>query len=142
MVTEWITRLAPQTSRRPSVVVHSTAVAVDHDTFANVGVDGTLGRCCSWAMPRAVVPGGPLADAAKAGLLIPDEFGYVPFDADGTRLPCQVLSESHERRSVTFAINVEFGGPSHRPEESLMLGRSGRWGWRRARDETRKKFVR
>ena len=99
MVTEWITRLAPQTSRRPSVVVHSTAVAVDHDAFANVGVDGT-------------------------------------------RLPCQVLSESHERRSVTFAINVEFGGPSHRPEESLMLGRSGRWGWRRARDETRKSFVR
>ena len=96
-----------------------------------------------------------LADVAKARLLVLDEFGYVPFDVDGARLPCQVISESYERRGATSATNVEsgrwgtvfaddklaaaiagrvvhhgrlveFGGPSHRLEESLMLGKSGR----------------
>ena len=96
-----------------------------------------------------------LADIARARLLVLDEFGYVPFDVDGARLPCQVISESYERRSVISATNVgsgrwgtvladdklaaaivdrvarhgrlvEFGGPSHRLEESLMLGKSGR----------------
>lgn len=96
-----------------------------------------------------------LADVGRARLLILDEFGYVPFDVDGARLLFQVISESYERRSVIFTTNVEFskwgtvfaddklaaaivdrvvhhgrliefGGPSHRLEESLMLGRSGR----------------
>lgn len=96
-----------------------------------------------------------LADVARARLLVLDEFGYVPFDVDGARLLYQVISESYERRSVIFTTNVEFsrwgtvfaddklaaaivdrvvhhgrlvefGGPSHRLEESLMLGKSGR----------------
>lgn len=96
-----------------------------------------------------------LADVAKVRLLVLDEFGYVPFDVDGARLPCQVISESYERRSVIFTTSVElggwgtvfaddrlaaaivdrvvhhgrlveFGGSSHRLEESLMLGKSGR----------------
>ena len=111
-----------------------------------------------------------LADVAKARLLVLDEFGYVPFDVDGARLLYQVISDSCERRSVIFATNVEFsrwdtvfaddklaaaiadrmvhhgrlvefGGPSHRLEESLMLGKSGRWRRRRARDEIRKSCV-
>lgn len=98
-----------------------------------------------------------LADVGGARLLILDEFGYVPFDVDGARLLFQVISESYERRSVIFTTNVEFskwgtvfaddklaaaivdrvvhhgrliefGGPSHRLEESLMLGRSGKVG--------------
>ena len=96
-----------------------------------------------------------LADVAKARLLALDEFGYAPFDVDETRLLYQVISESYGRRSVIFTTNVgsgrwgtvfaddklaaaivdrvvhhgrlvEFGGPSHRLEESLMLGKSGR----------------
>lgn len=96
-----------------------------------------------------------LADVGRSRLLILDEFGYVPFDVDGARLLYQVISESYERRSVIFTTNVEFskwgtvfaddklaaaivdravhhgglvefGGPSHRLEESLMLGKSGR----------------
>ncbi len=92
---------------------------------------------------------------AKARLLVLDEFGYAPFDVDGARLLYQVISDSHERRSVIFTTNVEFsrrgtvfaddklaaaivdrvarrsrlvefGGPSHRLEESLMLGKWGR----------------
>ena len=95
-----------------------------------------------------------LADVAKARLLVLDEFGYVPFDVDGARLLYQVISESYERRSVIFTTNVEFsrwgtvfaddklaaaivdrvvhhgrlvefGGPSHRLEDSLMLGKGG-----------------
>lgn len=95
------------------------------------------------------------ADVAKARLLVLDEFGPVPFDVDGARLLYQVMPESNERRSVISATNVEsgrwgaafaddklaaaivdrvvhhgrlveFGGPSHRLEESLMLGKSGR----------------
>ena len=87
--------------------------------------------------------------------MILDEFGYVPFDVDGARLLYQVISDSYERRSMVLATNVElgrwgtvfaddrlaaaiagrvvhhgrlveFGGPSHRLEESLMLGKSGR----------------
>ncbi len=95
-----------------------------------------------------------LADVGRAELVILDEFGYVPFDVDGARLLYQVISDSYERRSIVFTTNVEFsrwgtvfaddklaaaivdrvvhhgrlvefGGPSHRLEESLMLGKSG-----------------
>ena len=95
-----------------------------------------------------------LADVGRAELLVLDEFGYVPFDVDGARLLYQVISDSYERRSIVFTTNVEFsrwgtvfaddklaaaivdrvvhhgrlvefGGPSHRLEESLMLGKSG-----------------
>lgn len=95
-----------------------------------------------------------LSDISKARLVVLDEFGYVPFDVDGARLLYQVISESYERRSVIFTTNVEFSkwgtvfaddklaaaivdrvvhhgrliefaGPSHRLENSLMLGRGG-----------------
>ena len=97
---------------------------------------------------------GLLADVGRADLVVLDEFGYVPFDVYGARLPCQVISDSYERRSIVFTTNeesgrwgtvfaddrlaaaiagrvvhhgrlVEFGGPSHRLEESLVLGKSG-----------------
>ena len=95
-----------------------------------------------------------LADIGRASPMVLDEFGYVPFDVDGARLLYQVISDSYERMSVVFTTNVElsrwgtvfaddklaaaivdrvvhhgrlveFGGPSHRLEESLMLGKSG-----------------
>lgn len=95
-----------------------------------------------------------MADIGRAEMLVLDEFGYVPFDVDGARLLYQVISDSYERRSIVFTTNVEFsrwgtvfaddklaaaivdrvvhhgrlvefGGPSHRLEESLMLGKSG-----------------
>ena len=94
-----------------------------------------------------------LADVARARLLVLDEFGHVPFDVDGAKLLYQVISDSYERRSIVFTTDVEFsrwgtvfaddklaaaivdrvvhhgrlvefGGPSHRLEESLMLGKS------------------
>ena len=104
---------------------------------------------------REGTPGRLLADVGRSRLLALDEFGHVPLDVDGARLPFQVISESHGRRGVMFTTNVEFsrwgtvladdklaaaivdrvvrhgrlvefGGPSHRLEESLMLGRQGR----------------
>ncbi|MCI1645940.1 MAG: ATP-binding protein [Olsenella sp.] len=104
---------------------------------------------------REGTPDRLLADVARARPLVLGEFGHVPFDVDGARLLCQVISESHGRGSAVFATNVEsgrwgavladdrlaaaiadrvvrhgrlveFGGPSHGLEESLMLGRSGR----------------
>lgn len=109
-----------------------------------------------------------MADIGRASLVILDEFGYVPFDVDGARLLYQVISDSYERRSIVFTTNVEFsrwgtvfaddklaaaivdrvvhhgrlvefGGPSHRLEQSLMLGKSG--SQRRARAGTRRSFV-
>jgi DNA replication protein DnaC len=93
-----------------------------------------------------------LQDMRRAQVVILDEFGYVPFDVDGARLLYQVITECYEVRSVIFTTNiefsrwgtvfaddklaaaivdrvvhhgrlVEFGGPSRRLEESLMLGR-------------------
>lgn len=92
-----------------------------------------------------------LKDVAKADLLILDEFGYIPLDVDGARLLFQVISMCYERRSMILTTNiefgkwgtvfadeklaaaavdrivhhgrlVEFGGPSRRMDESLMLG--------------------
>ncbi|MCH3955771.1 MAG: ATP-binding protein [Olsenella sp.] len=116
-------------------------------------------------------PDGPLADIARARPLVLGESGCVPFDAGGAGLPCQAVSESHEGRGATSATSVgsgrwgtvladdrpaaaivdrvarhgrlvESGGPSHRPGESLMPGKSGRQGRRRARDETRRSLMR
>lgn len=109
-----------------------------------------------------------LADVGRASPMVLDEFGYVPFDVDGARLLHRVISDRYERGSVVFTTNaefsrwgtvladgklaaaivdrvvhhgrlVEFGGPSHRLEESLMPGKSG--SWRRARSGTRKSFA-
>ncbi|MBM6989339.1 MAG: ATP-binding protein, partial [Olsenella umbonata] len=121
-----------------------------------------------------------LAQIGRAELLVVDELGFLPLDADGARLLFQVVSASSEPQSVVFTTNldfsrwcyqviseryeggrvvfttkggfsrwgtvfaedklaaaivdrvvqhgrlVEFGGPSHRREESLRLGKSGR----------------
>ncbi len=41
-----------------------------------------------------------LADVGRAGLVVLDEFGYVPFDVDGARLLYQVISDSYERPAI------------------------------------------
>ncbi len=44
----------------------------------------------------------------KADLLICDEWGYVPFEKEGSQLLFQVISECYERRSVILTTNLEF----------------------------------
>lgn len=49
-----------------------------------------------------------MRDLGKADVVILDEFGYVPIDIDGARLPCQVITDCYERCSLIFATNIEF----------------------------------
>ncbi|MDD4122579.1 MAG: IS21-like element helper ATPase IstB [Eubacteriales bacterium] len=44
----------------------------------------------------------------KADLLICDEWGYVPFEKDGSQLLFQVISECYEKKSVIITTNLEF----------------------------------
>jgi len=50
-----------------------------------------------------------LAALSKAEMLVLDELGYLPLDADGARLLFQVISDAYERQSVVFTTNLEFG---------------------------------
>lgn len=90
----------------------------------------------------------------KSDCLILDEFGYIPFDAEGARLMFQVISKSYETRSLIFTTNIEFShwgtilsddklaaatidrvvhhgrlivfkGTNHRMENALMMGKGG-----------------
>jgi DNA replication protein DnaC len=44
----------------------------------------------------------------RADLIIIDEFGYIPFDGEGSRLLFQVISKCYEARSLIFTTNIEF----------------------------------
>lgn len=54
-------------------------------------------------------PGRLLADIGRASLPILDEFGYAPFDVDGARPPCQVISGSCEGRGIVSAADAGLG---------------------------------
>ena len=43
----------------------------------------------------------------KADLLICDEWGYVPFENDGSQLLFKVISECYEKRSIIITTNLE-----------------------------------
>ena len=44
----------------------------------------------------------------KARLLVVDELGFLPLDADGARLLFQVFADAYERQSVVITTNLEF----------------------------------
>lgn len=44
----------------------------------------------------------------KTDLLVCDEWGYVPFEKEGSQLLFQVISECYEKRSVIITTNLEF----------------------------------
>ena len=48
------------------------------------------------------------AQIARARLLVIDELGFLPLDADGARLVFQVFADAYERQSVVIATNLEF----------------------------------
>jgi len=49
-----------------------------------------------------------LKQIEKTDLLICDEWGYIPFEKDGSQLLFQVISECYERRSLMVTTNLEF----------------------------------
>ena len=85
-----------------------------HGTGQDARGDGAGDRGDPARHPRALLPDGLAhaearqgeargrprrapADVGRASLVILDEFGYVPLDAGGARLPCQAISDSCER---------------------------------------------
>ena len=50
-----------------------------------------------------------LASIGRAEMVVVDELGYLPLDADGARLLFPVVSDAYERQSVVFTTNLEFG---------------------------------
>ena len=46
----------------------------------------------------------------RARLLVIDELGFLPLDADGARPLFQVLADAHGRQSVVITTNLEFSG--------------------------------
>ena len=44
----------------------------------------------------------------RARLLVIDELGFLPLDADGARLLFQVFADAYERQSVVITTNLEF----------------------------------
>ncbi len=44
----------------------------------------------------------------NARLLVIDELGFLPLDADGARLLFQVFADAYERQSVVITTNLEF----------------------------------
>ena len=44
----------------------------------------------------------------KADLLVCDEWGYVPFEKEGSQLLFQIISDCYEKRSVIITTNLEF----------------------------------
>ncbi len=44
----------------------------------------------------------------KCDLLICDEWGYIPFEKEGSQLLFQIISECYEKRSVIITTNLEF----------------------------------
>lgn len=49
-----------------------------------------------------------LAGIGKNRLLVIDEFGYLPIDADGARLLFQVIAAAYEKHSLVITTNLEF----------------------------------
>ena len=49
------------------------------------------------------------AQLGRARLLVVDELGFLPLDADGARLLFQVFADAYERQSVVITTNLEFG---------------------------------
>ena len=48
------------------------------------------------------------ARPGRARLLVVDELGFLPLDADGARLLFQVFADAYERQSVVITTNPEF----------------------------------
>lgn len=49
-----------------------------------------------------------LKKLSKLDLLICDEWGYIPFDAQGSQLLFQAIADCYEKRSLIITTNIEF----------------------------------
>ncbi len=49
-----------------------------------------------------------MAQIGRARLLVIDELGFLPLDADGARIVFQVFADAYERQSVVITADLEF----------------------------------
>ena len=49
-----------------------------------------------------------LKKLSSIDLLICDEWGYLPFDSEGSQLLFQVIADCYEKRSLIITTNIEF----------------------------------
>lgn len=49
-----------------------------------------------------------LKKLSKLDAMICDEWGYIPFDAEGSQLLFQVIADCYEKRSLIITTNIEF----------------------------------
>ena len=49
-----------------------------------------------------------LRNISKLDLLICDEWGFLPFDSEGSQLLFQVIADCYEKRSLIITTNIEF----------------------------------
>lgn len=49
-----------------------------------------------------------MSQIGRAALLIIDELGFLPLDADGARLVFLVFADAYERQSIVITTNLEF----------------------------------
>ena len=49
-----------------------------------------------------------MSQIGRAALLVIDELGFLPLDADGARLAFRVFADAYERQSVVITTNLEF----------------------------------
>ena len=59
-------------------------------------------------MWRTPLRDGGGRQVGRAALLVIDELGFLPLDADGARLAFQVFADAYERQPVVIATNLEF----------------------------------
>ena len=73
--------------------------------MGDVGTDKThmASALCALACERRLE-----ALIGKARLLVIDELGFLPLDADGARLLFQIFADAYERQSVVITTNLEF----------------------------------
>ena len=78
---------------------------------------------------KATVPHRELKAIGEADMLVIDELGYLPIDIDGAKLLCQIIADSHERRSIILRLESRVrpvGRRFRRPRSSTASTRHGR----------------
>lgn len=107
-------------SKRENLILYGRNGAGKSHMATAVGVEACMqGRRVKFCKTASLV--NELTDAKSNGtlskvlkrlgkldLLICDEWGYLPFDSEGSQLLFQVIADCYEKRSLVITTNIEF----------------------------------
>ena len=82
-------------------------LACDRGLEARFFTASTLVMRLRWAREEGRLD-REMSQVARARLLVIDELGFLPLDADGARLVFQAFADAYERQSVVITTNLEF----------------------------------